>query len=395
MLLSKKSVKDIDVHGKRVLVRVDFNVPMQDGIITDDSRIKAVLPTINYLLEQQAKVILISHFGRPKGQVKEEFRLDPVAQRLGELLGKKVIKVDDCIGEQPQQAVAKMQDGDVLVLENVRFYEEESKNDVTFAKNLASLADVYVNDAFGAAHRAHASTVGVTNYLPSVAGLLMQRELEMQGKALEKPRRPFVAIIGGAKISDKIGVIENLLSKVNTLMIGGGMANTFLKAQGLQVGKSLVENDKVDLAAQIIQQAQQSQVNFMLPVDAVVATSLDNPTDIKTVSVDEVPADYMILDIGPTTAEKFAAVAAAAGTVVWNGPMGVFEKDDFAKGTESVAKALAASQAISIVGGGDSSAAIKKVGVAEQITHVSTGGGASLKLLEGKELPGVDALQDK
>lgn len=395
MLLSKKSVKDIDVQGKRVLVRVDFNVPLQDGVITDDSRIKAVLPTINYLLEQQAKVILISHFGRPKGQVKEEFRLDPVAQRLGELLGKKVIKVDDCIGEQARQAVAKMQNGDVLVLENVRFYKEESENDATFAKNLASLADVYVNDAFGAAHRAHASTVGVTNYLPAVAGFLMQRELEMQGKALEKPSRPFIAIIGGAKISDKIGVIENLLAKVNTLMIGGGMANTFLKAQGLPVGKSLVENDKVNLAGQIIQQAQQSQVNLMLPVDAVVADSLDNPTDIKTVPVDQVPDDYMILDIGPATAEKFAAAVATAGTVVWNGPMGVFEKDQFAKGTEAVAKALAASQAVSIVGGGDSSAAIKKVGVTEQITHVSTGGGASLKLLEGKELPGVAALLDK
>lgn len=393
--MSKKTVKDIDAQGKRVLVRVDFNVPLQDGVITDDSRIKAVLPTINYLLDQQAKVILVSHFGRPKGQVKEEFRLDPVAQRLGELLDKKVIKVDDCVGDQPEQAVAKMQDGDVLVLENVRFYDEETKNDATFAKKLASLADIYVNDAFGAAHRAHASTVGVTQYLPAVAGLLMQRELEMQGKALETPQRPFIAIIGGAKISDKIGVIENLLNKVNTLLIGGGMANTFLKAQGMQVGKSLVEEDKVDLAAQLIQKAKESHVNLILPVDAVVATSLEHPTDIKTVAVDAIPADYMILDIGPTTAEKFAAAVGAAGTVVWNGPMGVFEQDIFAKGTEAVAKALAASKATSIVGGGDSAAAIKKIGVTEQITHVSTGGGASLKLLEGKELPGVDALQEK
>lgn len=393
--MPKKSVQDIDVQGKRVLVRVDFNVPLQAGAITDDGRIRAVLPTINYLLTQQAKVILTSHLGRPQGQVKEEFRLDPVAQRLGELLDKRVIKVDDCIGDQPKQAVDKMQPGDVLLLENVRFYEDEAKNDPNFAQELASMADIYVNDAFGAAHRAHASTVGVAQHLPSVAGLLMQRELEMQGKALENPKRPFVAIIGGAKISDKIGVIENLLHKVDTLIIGGGMANTFLKAQGYQVGKSLVEQDKVEFATQLIKQADESEINFMLPVDVVAAPSLEQATAAKTIPVDAVPADYMILDIGSTTAQRFAGEIAKAGMVVWNGPMGVFEKDAFAKGTETLARAVAKSPAVSIIGGGDSAAAVKKIGVEDQISHVSTGGGASLKLLEGKELPGVAVLQDK
>lgn len=392
--MNKKTVKDVDFQGKRVLVRVDFNVPLKDGVITDDTRIKAALPTINYLIEQGGKVILMSHLGRPKGQVKEEFRLNPVADRLSELLGKEVIKVNDCIGEEPQKAIAKMQPGDVLLLENVRFYAEETKNDPQFAKQLAELADVYVNDAFGTAHRAHASTAGVAQYLPAVAGFLMEKELEMLGKALENPQRPFVAVIGGAKVSDKIGVIDNLLDKVNTLIIGGGMANTFLKAQGYNVGKSLLEEDKVDLAKELLEKAKNAGIDLLLPVDAVVASSPES-TESQTVSVEQVPADQMILDIGPQTAEKFAAVLKHAATVVWNGPMGVFEIDAFAKGTEFVARALAESNAISIVGGGDSAAAVKKTGVADKISHISTGGGASLEFLEGKELPGVKVLQDK
>ncbi len=392
--MNKKTVKDVDFQGKRVLVRVDFNVPLKDGVITDDTRIKAALPTINYLIEQGGKVILVSHLGRPKGQVKEEFRLNPVADRLSELLGKEVIKVNDCIGEEPQKAIAKMQPGDVLLLENVRFYAEETKNDPQFAKQLAELADVYVNDAFGTAHRAHASTAGVAQYLPAVAGFLMEKELEMLGKALENPQRPFVAVIGGAKVSDKIGVIDNLLDKVNTLIIGGGMANTFLKAQGYNVGKSLLEEDKVDLAKELLEKAKNAGIDLLLPVDAVVASSPES-TESQTVSVEQVPADQMILDIGPQTAEKFAAVLKHAATVVWNGPMGVFEIDAFAKGTEFVARALAESNAISIVGGGDSAAAVKKTGVADKISHISTGGGASLEFLEGKELPGVKVLQDK
>lgn len=392
--MNKKTVKDVDFQGKRVLVRVDFNVPLKDGVITDDTRIKAALPTINYLIEQGGKVILMSHLGRPKGQVKEEFRLNPVADRLSELLGKEVIKVNDCIGEEPQKAIAKMQPGDVLLLENVRFYAEETKNDPQFAKQLAELADVYVNDAFGTAHRAHASTAGVAQYLPAVAGFLMEKELEMLGKALENPQRPFVAVIGGAKVSDKIGVIDNLLDKVNTLIIGGGMANTFLKAQGYNVGKSLLEEDKVDLAKELLEKAKNAGIDLLLPVDAVVASSPES-TESQTVSVEQVPADQMILDIGPQTAEKFAAVLKHAATVVWNGPMGVFEVDAFAKGTEFVARALAESNAISIVGGGDSAAAVKKTGVADKISHISTGGGASLEFLEGKELPGVKVLQDK
>ncbi|WP_031516674.1 phosphoglycerate kinase [Desulfofalx alkaliphila] len=391
----KKTIEDIDVSGKRVLVRVDFNVPLKEGLITDDTRIRAALPTIKYLIEQKAKVILMSHLGRPKGQVKDEFRLNPVAVRLSELLGKKVIKVDDCIGEQPQKAVSEMQQGDVLLLENLRFYEQETKNDAQFAKDLAQLADVFVSDAFGTAHRAHASTAGVAQHLPAVAGYLMQRELEMLGQALSSPRRPFVAIIGGAKVSDKIGVIENLLGKVNTLIIGGGMANTFLKAKGLKVGKSLLEEDKIELAKELLQKASASKVDLLLPLDVVVAPSPESGDRSTLVAVDAVPDDQMILDIGPRSAEHFAQVVSEAGTVVWNGPMGVFEQDAFAKGTEAVARVLAKSNAISVVGGGDSAAAIKKTGVAEQISHISTGGGASLEFLEGKELPGVVALLDK
>lgn len=395
ILLPKKSVRDIDVKGKRVLVRVDFNVPLKDGQVTDDTRIKAALPTIDYLVKNGAKVILASHLGRPKGQVKEEFRLDPVAQRLSDLLDNEVIKADDCIGDEPKEAVSKMQDGDVLLLENVRFHSGEKENNPQFAKQLAELADIYVNDAFGAAHRAHASTAGVAEHLPAVAGFLMQKELEMLGQAVGNPKKPFVAIIGGAKVSDKIGVIENLLQKVNTLIIGGGMANTFLKAKGYDVGKSLVEEDKIDLAKELLQKASGNKVELMLPFDAVVADSIENPSNIKTVAVDSVPEGYMILDVGPNTAEEFAKVVRKAGTVVWNGPMGVFEEDAFAKGTEEVARALANSEAISVIGGGDSAAAVHKTGVSDRITHISTGGGASLQFLEGKKLPGVEALADK
>ncbi|MTI80501.1 MAG: phosphoglycerate kinase [Firmicutes bacterium] len=393
--MPKKSVRDIDVKGKRVLVRVDFNVPLKDGQVTDDTRIKAALPTIDYLVKNGAKVILASHLGRPKGQVKEEFRLDPVAQRLSDLLDNEVIKADDCIGDEPKEAVSKMQDGDVLLLENVRFHSGEKENNPQFAKQLAELADIYVNDAFGAAHRAHASTAGVAEHLPAVAGFLMQKELEMLGQAVGNPKKPFVAIIGGAKVSDKIGVIENLLQKVNTLIIGGGMANTFLKAKGYDVGKSLVEEDKIDLAKELLQKASGNKVELMLPFDAVVADSIENPSNIKTVAVDSVPEGYMILDVGPNTAEEFAKVVRKAGTVVWNGPMGVFEEDAFAKGTEEVARALANSEAISVIGGGDSAAAVHKTGVSDRITHISTGGGASLQFLEGKKLPGVEALADK
>ncbi|AQS60286.1 phosphoglycerate kinase [Desulforamulus ferrireducens] len=393
--MQKKSVKDIDVKGKRVFVRVDFNVPLAGDMITDDTRIQKALPTIQYLMEQGAKVILASHLGRPKGEVVEKYRLTPVAKRLSELLGKEVIKVNESVGAEPEQAIAKMNNGDVLLLENVRFHAEETKNDPNYARQLANLADIFVNDAFGAAHRAHASTAGIAQHLPAVAGFLMEKELANLGKAVNNPERPFVAIIGGAKVSDKIGVIENLLGKVDTLIIGGGMANTFLKAQGYQVGKSLVEEDKVDLAKELMAKAKSNQVNLLLPTDAVVAVALEADAEHKVVPVNEIPEDWMVLDIGPASAAAFAQAVQQANTVVWNGPMGVFEMDAFAKGTEAVARALAESQATSIVGGGDSVAAVNKVGVADKISHISTGGGASLEFLEGKVLPGVAALQDK
>ncbi len=393
--MQKKSVKDIDVKGKRVFVRVDFNVPLDGEAITDDTRIQKALPTIQYLMDQGAKVILASHLGRPKGEVVEKYRLTPVAKRLSELLGKEVIKVNDSVGPEPRQAIADMQGGDVLLLENVRFHAEETKNDEKYARQLAELADVFVNDAFGAAHRAHASTAGIAEYLPAVAGFLMEKELENLGKAVSNPERPFVAIIGGAKVSDKIGVIENLLNKVDTLIIGGGMANTFIKAQGYQIGKSLVEPDKVDLAKELIERAKARKVELLLPTDAVVALAMEPTSQQKVVSVTEIPEDWMVLDIGPQTAARFAAAAQKAATVVWNGPMGVFEMEPFAKGTEAVARALAESGAITIVGGGDSVTAVNKVGVEDKISHISTGGGASLEFLEGKELPGVAALQDK
>ena len=388
----KKTVRDIEVEAKRVLVRVDFNVPLAGGRVTDDTRIRAALPTINYLLDHRAKVILMSHLGRPKGKVVGELRLDPVAERLAELLDRPVRKLDDCIGPEVEAAVAEMQPGDVILLENTRFHPEERANDPAFARKLASLADVFVNDAFGAAHRAHASTVGVAEYLPSVAGFLMEKEIAVLGQALAAPEHPFVAILGGAKISSKIGVIDNLLTKVDGLLIGGGMANTFLKAQGHEVGQSLVEDDSLDVARETLERAGKK---LTLPVDAVVADRFDAQADSKVVPVDQVPNDWLILDIGPGTVELFKRELASAKTVVWNGPLGVFEFPRFAAGTEAIARFLADLKATTIIGGGDVVAAVGQAGVADRIAHVSTGGGASLEFLEGKPLPGVAALEDK
>ncbi|WP_034634852.1 phosphoglycerate kinase [Desulfofundulus thermocisternus] len=391
-----KTIRDLEVTGKRVLVRVDFNVPLDgEGNVADDTRIRAALPTIQYLLEKQARVILVSHLGRPKGKVDERYRLDPVARRLSELLGRPVVKVDDCIGDEPRRAVQEMQPGDVILLENVRFHPGEEKNEEKFARQLAELADVYVNDAFGTAHRAHASTEGVAHFLPAAAGFLMEKEINMLGQALSNPGRPFVAILGGAKVSDKIGVIENLLGKVNTLLIGGGMANTFLAARGLALGKSLVETDKVALAGDFINRAQKAGVKLLLPVDLVVARAAQPDAEPKVVPVDAVPEDWMALDIGPETVKNYVAEVRDAGTVIWNGPMGVFEMAPFAAGTFELARALAESKATTIVGGGDTAAAVEKAGVAGRMSHVSTGGGASLEFLEGKTLPGVAVLMDK
>ncbi|WP_425806084.1 phosphoglycerate kinase [Desulfitobacterium sp. Sab5] len=394
--MNKQSVKDVKVKGKRVLVRVDFNVPIDENRqITDDTRIRAALPTLRYLIEEGAKLILVSHFGRPKGQVNPKYSLAPVASRLSELLGQDVPMAPDCIGPEVTKKVMSLENGQAVLLENVRFHAEEEKNDPEFAKQLASLAELYVNDAFGTAHRAHASTEGVAHYIPAVAGFLMQKEVEVMGKALENPARPFVAIIGGAKVSDKIGVIENLLNKVNVLIIGGGMANTFLKAQGYSVGKSLVEEDKVALAAELLAKAKSSGVEIALPQDVVVAKEFKAEAEHRTVSVNEIKEEEMALDIGPASAEIFAKHIAGARTIVWNGPMGVFEMKSFAKGTEKVAQAVAASAGTTIVGGGDSVAAVEKMGVAERLTHISTGGGASLEFLEGKVLPGVAALNNR
>jgi len=394
--MDKKSIRDMELNNRKVLVRVDFNVPLdKDGQITDDTRIRATLPTIRYLQDKGAKVILVSHLGRPKGKPKDEFRLDPVAQRLADLLQSEVHKTDHCLGAEVDSAIAKLVPGQVLLLENIRFYPEEEKNDREFAQKLAALADIYVNDAFGTAHRAHASTAGVAEFLPSVGGFLMEKEINVMGGALSSPERPFVAIIGGAKVSDKIGVIENLLDKVDTLIIGGGMANTFLKAMGLEMGKSLVEDDKLELAGVLMEKAKAKGVNLVLPEDLVVAAAFKEDGEHKTVPVGEVPADWMALDIGSRSAEKFAQLVGEAKTVIWNGPMGVFEMEPFSHGTSKVAVALAESGALSIVGGGDSVAAIEKMGVADKITHISTGGGASLEFLEGRVLPGVDVLADK
>ncbi|NLL48108.1 MAG: phosphoglycerate kinase [Firmicutes bacterium] len=393
--MPKKTIADVNVKGQRVLMRVDFNVPMQNGVITDDKRIRAALPSIQHLADQGGRVILMSHFGRPKGQVNETMRLDPIAKRLGELLGKPVQKVDDCIGPEVKKAVDALEDGDVLVLENVRFYAEEEKNDPEFAKALASLGDIFVNDAFGTAHRAHASTTGVAHYLPAVSGFLMEKELEFLGGALDNPKRPFVAILGGAKVKDKIGVIEALLDKADTLIIGGGMAYTFFKAQGFEIGNSLLDPDRLDFCLDIIKKAKEKGVELLFPVDIVVGRERAEDTEHKVVGYQEMPADWEGLDSGPKTTELFSEVVKKAGTVVWNGPMGVFEMEAFAAGTRGLAQALADSSAISIIGGGDSAAAVEQMGLAAQMTHVSTGGGASLEFLEGKVLPGVAALNDK
>jgi phosphoglycerate kinase len=394
--MNKKSVKDIDLKGKRVFCRVDFNVPMKDGQITDETRIRAALPTIQYLTEQGAKVILASHLGRPKGAVVEEMRLTPVAGRLSELLNKDVKKADEAYGDSVKALVSEMAEGDVLLLENVRFYAGEEKNDPELAKAFAELADVYVNDAFGAAHRAHASTEGIAHHLPAVSGLLMEKELDVLGKALSNPERPFTAIIGGAKVKDKIGVIDNLLDKVDNLIIGGGLAYTFIKAQGHEIGKSLLEADKMDLALSFIKKAEEKGVKFYMPVDAIVADDFSDSANKKAVAINEIPADWEALDIGPKTAELYSNVIKESKLVIWNGPMGVFELDSFANGTKAVAEALAASEGTySVIGGGDSAAAVEKFNLADKMSHISTGGGASLEFMEGKVLPGVVALNDK
>lgn len=400
--MSKKSVASLsaaDLAGKRALVRVDFNVPLDDqGNITDDTRIRAALPTIQYLTSNGAKVILTSHFGRPKGKVVDSMRLTPVAKRLSELLGQSVIKCDDCIGDEVASAVAAMQNGQVALLENVRFYAEEEKNDAEFAKKLASIADLYVNDAFGTAHRAHASTEGVTHYLkPSVAGYLIEKELQYLQSAIENPQRPLAAIIGGSKVSSKITVIETLLEKVDKLLIGGGMIFTFYKARGLNVGKSLVEDEFLDLAKTLEAKAKEKGVALLLPVDVVVADKFDANANAQTVDIENIPDDWMGLDIGSKSIALFQEALADCKSVIWNGPMGVFEFDKFAKGTEAIAHTLAGltkTGTTTIIGGGDSVAAVEKVGVADQMSHISTGGGASLELLEGKVLPGIAALDN-
>ena len=391
-MFNKKTIKDMDFQGKKVLVRVDFNVPLKDGIITDDTRVVAALPTIEYLLKQGAAVILCSHLGRPKTAADLQYSMKPVADYLGTLLAAKVFFAPDCIGTPAEEASSTLKPGEVLVLENTRFHPEETKNDEGMSKALASLADVFVNDAFGSAHRAHSSTVGVADYLPAVAGFLLEKEIEYLDKAIEDPKRPFVAILGGAKISDKIGVIKNLLAKADTILIGGGMANTFLKAKGYEMSDSLVEGDAVATAEELIAVG---GTKLVLPVDMVLADAFDNDAATQTLPVGNVPAGWRCLDIGPDTIALFSDLIAKSGTVVWNGPMGVFEMPNFAKGTFKVAQAVADSKAISIIGGGDSASAINQSGLAEKISHISTGGGASLEMLEGIVLPGLAALADK
>ena len=394
--LNKKTVEDIDVAGKKVLVRCDFNVPFDaEGNISDPKRIDEALKTIKYLVSQKAKVILCSHLGRPKGEFNMKYSLAPVAKYLSNALGQEVKMASDVVGESAKSIAASLQDGEVELIENVRFHKEEEKNDPAFAKELASLADIYVNDAFGTAHRAHASTAGVADYLPAVCGYLIQKEITIRGRALSDPKRPFVAILGGAKVSDKIGVITNLLDKVDTLIIGGGMAYTFMKALGYSIGTSICENDKVDLAKEMMAKAKEKGVKFLIPVDNVVATEYKADAEYKTVNSDTIPDGWMGLDIGPKTRELFSNALNGAGTVVWNGPMGVSEWEHFAAGTIAVAKAVAESGAISIIGGGDSAAAVEKLGYADKMTHISTGGGASLEFLEGRVLPGIACLNEK
>lgn len=391
----KKTIRDIKLNGQRVFCRVDFNVPMEDGKVTDDTRIKAALPTIEYMTNAGAKVILASHLGRPKGEVQEDMRLTPAGEKLSDLLGKTVKKLDSSIGEEVEKAIAEMKDGDVILLENVRFNPGEEKNDAELSKQFAELADVFVNDAFGTAHRAHASTAGIAEYIPGVLGFLLEKELDVLGKALSHPDRPFTAIIGGAKVKDKIGVIDNLLDKVDNLLIGGGLSYTFTRAQGHETGDSLVEEDKVELAKSFIEKAKQKAVNLYLPTDAVVANKFAADAETKTVSVDAITEGWMGLDIGPETAARYEQVIKDSKFVIWNGPMGVFEMEPFANGTKTVADAMAETSAYTVIGGGDSAAAVEKFEVAEQMDHVSTGGGASLEFMEGKELPGVAVLQDR
>ena len=395
MTYNKKTVEDIDVKGKRVLVRCDFNVPMKDGVITNENRIVGALPTIKYLIDNGARVILCSHMGRPKGEFKMEYSLAPVAKRLAEHLGIDVAMAKDVIGPDAKAKAAALKDGEVLMIENVRFHKEETENDPEFAKELASMADIFVNDAFGTAHRAHASTAGVADYLPAVCGYLINKEISIMGEALENPKRPFIAILGGAKVSDKIGVINNLIDKVDMLIVGGGMAYTFFKAYGKDVGTSICEYDKLDLAKELVEKARAKGVAFLLPVDNVVGRDYKEDTPYMRIYSDSIPDGWMGLDIGKTTQELFSKSVIGAGTIIWNGPMGVSEWENFSAGTEAVAEAVAKSGAISIVGGGDSVAAVAKLGYSDRMTHVSTGGGASLEFLEGLELPGIACLQDK
>lgn len=390
--MNKKTVRDLDLKGKRVLMRVDFNVPMKDGVVSDDKRLRASLPTIEYVLQQGASLVLMSHLGRPKGGPHPEFSLKPAGEALSKLLGKPVRMAPDCVGPPVEALARSLAPGEVLMLENVRFHKEEEKNDPAFAKQLAALGDVYVNDAFGSAHRAHASTEGVARHLPAVSGFLMEQELEHLGKATQNPPHPYVAILGGAKVSDKIAVIDNLLTKCDRLVIGGGMANTFLAAKGYDMADSLVEKDSVATAKLILDKAGE---RILLPVDAVIGDKFEESAQCQTVKVDKVPAGWRVMDIGPETLERFKQAIAGAKLVVWNGPMGVFEFPRFAEGTFALARALAESGATTVIGGGDSASAVKKAGVAKQMTHVSTGGGASLEFLEGKELPGVAALSDR
>lgn len=397
-MLNKKSVEELDVKNKKVLVRCDFNVPMNsEREITNDARIQAAIPTIKYLIDQDAKVILMSHLGRPKGEAKSEYSLDVVAKRLSEIMKKDITFADDdnVIGEETKEKVLKMKAGEIVLLQNTRYRKEETKCEEIFSKELAGLAEVYVNDAFGTAHRAHSSNVGVSNLLPSAVGYLVKKELDIMGKAMENPERPFVAILGGAKVSDKIGVIENLLDKVDTLIIGGGMAYTFFVAKGWSVGKSLLEQDKVELAKDLLVKAEEKGVKLLLPLDTVVAKEFKNDTEFYTVESNQIPDDMEGLDIGEKTRKQFEEVIKLAKTVVWNGPMGVFEMENFAKGTLAVAEAMASADAVTIIGGGDSAAAVAQTGLSDKMSHISTGGGASLELFEGKILPGIDAIDEK